>query len=77
MKLVSNISDAVLELNLPDEEIISILTVGMTFALGRHSPARLTGLQIESGDENIIVPAESVVIVSRVTNTSFLDTQVW
>ena len=77
MKLVSNISDAVLELNLPDEETISILTVGMTFALGRHSPARLAGLQIESGDENIIVPTESVVIVSRVTNTSFLDTQVW
>ena len=76
MNLVSNVSDAILELNQPDEEIISIQTINMSFALGRHTPAQISGLQIESGDGKFILPAKSGEIVSCVHNTSFLDTQV-
>ena len=74
MQLVNNVSDAALELSVPDEENIAIQTSGITFALGRHSPAKLAGLQIQSAVGKFVLPA---VLVSRIINTSqFVDTQV-
>ena len=74
MQLVNNVSAAALELSVPDEENIAIQTSGMTFALGRHSPANLAGLQIQSAVGKFVLPA---VLVSRIVNTSqFVDTQV-
>ena len=75
MHLVSTVSDAVLEVRLPDEGVISIQTSGMAFNLGRHTPAKLAGLKIESGNGKFILPAQNNVLVSRVAN-SFVDTQV-
>ncbi|XP_078381457.1 sperm receptor for egg jelly-like [Oculina patagonica] len=75
MHLVSTVSDAVLETRLPDEEVISIQTSGMAFMLGRHTPSKLAGLKIESDNGKFVLPAESNVLVSRVANNSFVDTQ--
>ncbi|KAL9965156.1 hypothetical protein ACROYT_G028918 [Oculina patagonica] len=75
MHLVSTVSDAVLETRLPDEEVISIQTSGMAFMLGRHTPSKLAGQKIESDNGKFVLPAGSNVLVSRVANNSFLDTQ--
>ena len=76
MQLVNTVSDAVLELTLPDEEAVSIQTSGMALSLGRHTPAKLAGLQIESDNGKIVLPADIDALLSRVANTSFVDTQV-
>lgn len=76
MLVVNNVSDAVLEQSLPDDEMISIQTSDMTFTLGRHTPAKLAGFQIESGDGKFMLPAESGVLDSQIANSTFLDTQV-
>lgn len=76
MQLVSVVSDAVLNITVPDEEAISIQTSGMSFNLGRHTPAKLAGLKIESSGGKFALPAENDSLVSRITNTSFVDTQV-
>lgn len=76
MHLLSTVSDAVLETRLPNEEVISIQTSGMAFMLGRHTPAKLAGLKIESDNGKFVLPTESNVLVSRVANNSFVDTQV-
>ena len=76
MHLISTVSDAVLEISLPDEEVVSIQTSGMAFILGRHTPAKLAGLKIESDNGKFLLPAESNVLVARVANDSFVDTQV-
>ncbi len=76
MHLVSTVSDAVLETRLPDEGVISIQTSGMAFMLGRHTPVKLAGLRIESDNGQFVLPAENTVLVSRVANNSFVDTQV-
>ena len=74
MLVVNNISEAVLDLSLPDEKTIRIQTTGMTFALGRHTPAKLAGVQIESANGKFVLPAD--VLNSHVSNSSFVDTQV-
>lgn len=76
MHLLSTVSDAVLETRLPNEEVISIQTSGMALMLGRHTPAKLAGLKIESDNGKFVLPTESNVLVSRVANNSFVDTQV-
>ena len=73
MQLVNNVSDAVLELRLPDEEGISIRTSGMIFVLGRLTPAKLAGFQIESDNGKFVLPAD---MDFQIENTSFVDTQV-
>ena len=76
MQLTGNVSDAVLEVRLPDEEAVTIQTSGMAFNLGRHTPATLAGLKIESDNGKFVLPAQSDALVSRVANNSFVDTQV-
>ena len=76
MQLVNTVSDAVLEIRLPDEGVVSIQTSGMAFNLGRHTPAKLAGLQIESDNGKFVLPTQSHVLASCVANNSFVDTQV-
>ena len=76
MQLVNTVSDAVLELTVPDEEVVSIQTSGMAFSLGRHTPTKLAGLKIESDNGTFVLPADTDALVSRLTNNSFVDTQV-
>ena len=76
MQLLSTVSDAVLEVRVPDEEAISIQTGGMSFTLGRYTPARLGGLKIESANGNFVLPVDTNALVSQVTNNSFVDAQV-
>lgn len=76
MLLVSNVSDAVLELSLPDEEMIPIRTSGMIIALGRHSLSKLSGLPIEIDEGKFVFPADSNLLDTHASNTSFVDTQV-
>ena len=76
MHLISTVSDAVLEISLPDEEVVSIQTSGMAFILGRHTPANIAGLKIESNNGKFVLPEDRSVLVSRVANNSFVDTQV-
>ena len=76
MQLVSTVTDSVLEVRLPDEGAISIHTSGMAFNLGRHTPAKLAGLKIESDNGKFVLPVQSDALVSRVANNSFLDIKV-
>ena len=76
MQLANTVGDAVLELTLPGEEETSIPTNGMTFSLGRHTPATLAGLQIGIDGGNFVLPAERDFLESVITNTRFVDTQV-
>ena len=73
MQYVNDVSDAVLEVRLPDEEMVSIQTNDITFILGRHTPAKLAGLKIESNDGKFVLPD---VPVFKMANNSFVDTQV-
>ena len=74
MEMVSNVSGAVLELSVPDEEEVSIQTSGIIFALGRHTPSKLAGMEIEIDKGKFVLPAD---LVSRIVNASqFVDTQV-
>ena len=76
MHLISTVSDAVLEISLSDEEVVSIQASGMAFILGRHTPAKLAGLKIESDKGKFVLPEDRSVLVSRVANNRFVDTQV-
>lgn len=76
MQLLSTVSDAVLEVRLPDEESISIHTSGMSFRLGRYTPARLAGLKIKSDGGNFVLPVDSNALIFQVANNSFVDAQV-
>ena len=60
MKILSLVGDAVLALRVPDEEMISIDTTGLTLTLGRHSPDKLVGLIIEEKDARFVLPAGRV-----------------
>ena len=65
-------------LRVPDEEMISIETAGLTMTLGRHSPDKLVGLNITEKDARFVLPNEkSVLESSRIQEPSFVDTQVW
>ena len=64
-------------LRVPDEEMISIETTGLTMTLGRHSPDKLVGLIIKEKDAGFVLPDEkSALEPSRIQGTSFVDTQV-
>ena len=78
MNIISLVGDAVMALRVPDEEMISIETTGLTMTLGRHNPDKLVGLIIKEKDARFVLPAEkSVLESSRIQGTSFVDTQVW
>ena len=65
-------------LRVPDEEMISIETTGLTMTLGRHSPGKLVGLIIKEKDAGFVLPDEkSALEASRIQGTIFVDTQVW
>ena len=76
MKVISLVGDAVLTLRVPDEEMISIDTTELTITLGRHSPDKLVGLNIQGGDGRFVLPLEKKALVSRIQGASFVDTQV-
>ena len=65
-------------LRVPDEEMISIETTGLTMTLGRHSQNKLVGLSIKEKDARFVLPPEkSVLESSGIQEASFVDTQVW
>lgn len=76
MQLVSIVSDAVLELSLPDEEKISIRTSGTTFDLRRHTPSKLAGLPMEADGGGFVLPNKTEVLLSQIANTTYWYTQV-
>ena len=78
MKIISLVGDAVLALRVPDEEMISIETRGLTMTLGRHSRKELVGLNIEEKDARFVLPAEKNALESSGIEEafSFVDTQV-
>lgn len=64
-------------LRVPDEEMISIETTGLTMTFGRHNPDKIAGLNIEKKGARFILPAEKKALESsRIQETSFVDTQV-
>ena len=65
-----------LAVRVPDEEIISIETPGLSMTLGRHSPGKLVELKIEGGDGQFILPADETALMSSIKGKSFVDTQV-
>jgi len=76
--IISLVGDAVLALRVPDEEMISIETTGLTLTLGRHSPDKLEGLKIEERGARFVLPAEKKALESSgIQEASFVDTQVW
>ena len=78
MNILSLVGDAVLALRVPDEEMISIETTGLTMTLGRHSPDKLVGLIIEEKDARFVLPAGKKALESSgIQGASFVDTQVW
>ena len=78
MNIISLVGDAVLALRVPDEEMISIETRGLTMTLGRHSTDKLVGLNIEEKDARFVLPAEKKALeFSGIEEAfSFVDTQV-
>ena len=78
MNIISVVGDIMTALRVPDEEMISIETAGLTMTLGRHSPDKLVGLNIKEKGATFVLPAEkSVLESSRIQEASFVDTQVW
>ena len=78
MDIISLVGDAMMALTVPDEEMISIETTGLTMTLGRHSPDKLVGLNIKEKDAGFVLPDEkSALEPNRIQGTSFVDTQVW
>jgi len=78
MNIISLVGDAVLALRVPDEEMISIETTGLTMTLGRHSPDKLVGLNIIEKNARFVLPAEKKALESSgIQGASFVDTQVW
>ena len=78
MKIISLVGDAVLALRVPDEEMISIETRGLTMTLGRHSRKELVGLNIEEKGARFVLPAEKKALeFSGIQGASFVDVQVW
>ena len=77
MGIISLVGDAVMALRVPDEEMISIETTGLTMTLGRHSRDKLVGLNITEKGAGFVLPAEkSALVSSGIQGTSFVDTQV-
>ena len=77
MNILSLVGDAVLALRVPDEEMISIETTGLTMTLGRHSPDKLVGLIIEEKDARFVLPAGKKALESSgIQGARFVDTQV-
>ena len=78
MNIISLVGDVLTALRVPDEEMISIETPGLTMTLGRHSRDKLAGLKIKEKGAEFVLPAEKNVFESSgIQGTSFVDTQVW
>ena len=78
MNITSLVGDAVTALRVPDEEMISIETTGLTMTLGRHSQNKLVGLNITEKGAGFVLPAETSILKSSgIQGASFVDTQVW
>ena len=78
MNIISLVGDVVMALRVPDEEMISIETTGLTMTLGRHSPDKLVRLNIKEKRARFVLPAEKSALKStRIQGASFVDTQVW
>ena len=78
MGVISLVGDAVMALRVPDEQMISIETTGLTMTLGRHSPDKLVRLNIKEKRARFVLPAEKSALKStRIQGASFVDTQVW
>ena len=77
MKIISLLGDAVLASRVPEEKVTSINTTELTMTLGRHNPDKLDGLKIEGKDGRFVLPVDEEALISRITGTSFVDTQVW
>ena len=66
-----------LEVRVPDEEMISIETTGLTMTLGRHSREKLEGLKITQKGARFLLPAEKKALESSgILGQRFVDTQV-
>ena len=76
MQVISLVADAVLAVRVPDEAMISIKTSELSMILGRHSPEKLAGLNIEGGNGRFILPSDSQSLLSTITSTGYVDTQV-
>ena len=77
MDIMRLVGDAVIALRVPDEEMISIETTFVTLTLGRHSPHKLVGLNIEAKDARFVLPPEKEALESSgIRRASFVDTQV-
>ena len=75
-ELASTLSDAVLNLKLPDEEMVSIQTRDMAMTLGRHSRSMVAGLQVAVATGRVVLPADKDALMPLLANTSFLEIQV-
>ena len=71
MHVVTNLSNAVLELSLPDEDMISIQMADIMLSMRRQTPSKLAEIQIGNAFGHFALPADF-----EVTNTSFVDMQV-
>jgi len=77
LNIISLVGDAVLELRVPDEEMISIETTGLTMILGRHSQEKLVGLNITQKGARFLLPAKKKALESSgLLGHRFVDTQV-
>ena len=76
MKVLDNVTDSLLALTVPDEKAITITAGQLSMKLGRYSRQRLSGLEIKAGKGWFRLPSESLLIVSGVKKTSFVDAKV-
>ena len=66
-----------LELRVPDEEMISIETTGLNMTLGRYSLEKLVGLNITQNGARFLLPDETKALESSgILAQRFVDTQV-
>lgn len=78
MEFLGKVADVVLALRVPDESMLSITTRQLQMTLGRHSPHKLAGLQVQGGNGSFILPPrlKSQFVATGIDATSFVDTQV-
>lgn len=76
IKVLGEVSAAVLALKVPDENMTSITTRELSMTLGRHTPERLAGLEIKGGNGRLIFPPNRTELVPKNNGTRFVDIQV-
>ena len=76
MKVLGEVSAAVLALRVPDESMTSITTRELSMTLRRHTPERLAGLEIKGGNGRFIFPPNRTELVPKNKGTRFVDIQV-